>query len=241
MTSPEEEGRPLARVKKSWYKDPVLYTALILVFSLDQITKAVIRLVLDLGESFPSEGTFRITHTFNTGSAFGLFPDQTLFLILASFIGMGILLLLYRDHPFPGTLLRLGFGMQLGGALGNLVDRLHLGHVTDFVQLGFWPVFNVADASIVIGIIILAYVFVFAGKRPKFDPQASSPVDQEMSRGSGVPSAVEEVGKYYGVGVENLEIPEERHCLECDFVMQRVPGGWLCAECGTKQWAEGKG
>ena len=175
MEKQEKQRRlaPLSLV--SLYKDPVLIVALGLVFALDQITKAVVRHELLLGESIPRDGTFRITHTFNTGSAFGLFPDQTLFLIVASFVGIGILLLVYRHHPFPGFPLRLSIGMQLGGAFGNLADRLRSGQVTDFVDLSFWPVFNVADASIVIGIIIVAGLFVFVKKEEKKPPVAVYP------------------------------------------------------------------
>ena len=115
----------------------------------------------------------RITNTFNTGSAFGLFRDQTIPLILASFVGIAILLSLYRNHPFPNLFLRLSLGLQLGGALGNLVDRVNLGYVTDFVALGFWPVFNLADASIVVGITMLAWLFIFS----KSAPSSTTPVD----------------------------------------------------------------
>ena len=62
----------------------------------------------------------------------------------------------------PSSLLRLSLGLQIGGAVGNLLDRLRLGHVTDFMDVGAWPVFNVADAAIITGLVILAYIFLIA-------------------------------------------------------------------------------
>ncbi len=151
---------------RPWYQDWVLIPLIATVFAVDQASKILVRYNLSLGQSFPTEGTFRITNTFNTGSAFGLFRDQTTPLILASFVGIAILLSLYRNHPFPNLPLRLSLGLQLGGALGNLVDRINLGYVTDFIALGFWPVFNLADASIVVGITMLAWLFIFSKPAP---------------------------------------------------------------------------
>ena len=79
-----------------------------------------------------------------------------------SFIGVAVLILLYRTQRFPTGLLRLSLGLQLGGAFGNLIDRVRLGHVTDWADVGPWPVFNVADASIVTGLVILAWLFIVA-------------------------------------------------------------------------------
>jgi signal peptidase II len=169
---------PIPVKARPWYRDWLLLPLIGIVFGVDQLTKYLVRAHLQMGESFPGEGIFRITLTFNTGSAFGLFPNQTLFLIVASFIAIVILLILYRNHPFPGPLLRLSLGLQLGGALGNLVDRLRLGYVTDFIGLGFWPVFNLADASIVVGIVILVWLFLFprrARQEVPVAPEAGSP------------------------------------------------------------------
>jgi len=138
-----------------WYKDWLVIPAILAVLGVDQLSKYLVRVLLEVGESFPEEGIARLHYIHNTGGGFGFFPNQTLFLIIASIVAIGVLLVVYRHHPFPGPLLRLSLGLQLGGALGNLLDRLRLGYVTDFVQLGWWPVFNMADASIVVGIIVL--------------------------------------------------------------------------------------
>ena len=141
--------------------------AILVVLGVDQLSKYVVRALLEVGEAFPEEGIARIYHIHNTGGGFGFFPDQTLFLIIASILAIGVLLLVYRHHPFPGPLLRLSLGLQVGGALSNLLDRLRLGYVTDFVQLGWWPVFNVADASITAGIVVLVTLVLWPSVAPR--------------------------------------------------------------------------
>ena len=216
------------------------------VFSLDQITKAVVRHSLLLGESFPNEGAFRITRTFNTGSAFGFLADQTLFLILASMVGIGVLLLVYRSHRFSSSLLRLSLGMQLGGALGNLVDRVRMGHVTDFVDLGSWPVFNIADTSIVLGIFIVVGLVLFGGRGVKPTPvtdYTECREDENIPYPSGR-FAVSE-------GMDNAPHPrpdvpinsaspplQNKPCPVCDSYMEEVPDGWRCSGCGIKERVE---
>ena len=152
------------------YKDFVLLQLAFLIFLIDQFSKFVIRDQLQFRESFPREGFFRFTHTHNTGSAFGIFQDQNTALIFVSIIGIAILALIYRSQVVPTGLLRLSLGLQIGGAAGNLLDRLLIQHVTDFVDIGTWPVFNVADASIITGLVILGYIFLVA-----------EPVDNEGS------------------------------------------------------------
>ena len=144
------------------YKDFVLIQLATLIFVIDQFTKFLVRDQLMFRESFPADGFLRFTHTHNTGSAFGIFQDQNTPLIVVSIVGVGILIMIYRSQRVPSSLLRLSLGLQIGGALGNLFDRIRLGHVTDFMDVGTWPVFNVADASIITGLAILAYVFLIA-------------------------------------------------------------------------------
>ena len=149
------------------YKDFLLLQLALLVFLIDQFSKFLVTELLAFRESFPAYGFVRITHTFNTGSAFGLFQDQNTPLILVSFVGITILALIYCSQRLPTSLLRLSLGLQLGGAVGNLLDRLRLGHVTDWVDVGPWPVFNVADASIVTGLVILGWLFLAADRKPR--------------------------------------------------------------------------
>ena len=149
------------------YKDFVLIQLAILIFVIDQFSKFLVRDQLLFRESFPRDGFFRFTHTFNTGSAFGIFRDQNTPLILVSIVGVAILIMIYRSQRRPSNLLRLSLGLQIGGALGNLIDRVRLGHVTDFMDVGDWPIFNIADASIITGLVILAYIFLIAEPEDK--------------------------------------------------------------------------
>ena len=154
------------------YKDFVLIQLAAIIFLLDQLSKFVVRDQLLFRESFPAEGFIRFTHIFNTGSAFGIFRDQNTPLIVVSILGIGILIMIYRSQRLPSALLRLSLGLQIGGATGNLVDRLRLGHVTDFMDVGAWPVFNLADASIITGLVILAWIFLVADPSEKNNSDA---------------------------------------------------------------------
>lgn len=149
-----------------------LVTALLVVVA-DQLSKTWVRSNLAVGESLPETGWLRLTHVQNTGSAFGLFRDQTILLTVVAFIGIAILLLYvicaYRWFPLlvsgPG---RVALGLILGGTIGNLIDRLRPGHViTDFIGVGFWPPFNIADSSTVVGVIIVASLLLFTPARAR--------------------------------------------------------------------------
>lgn len=139
-----------------------LIAALVIIF--DHFSKVLIEAWLPLNHTwapFPElEGYFRITHVSNTGAAFGIFPGGSpVFTIVALIVAVVIVVYNYR-LPAGHRLLRVALGLQLGGALGNLVDRLRLGHVTDFLDFGPWPVFNLADMAIVGGVIILGLLML---------------------------------------------------------------------------------
>lgn len=165
---------PIAPGPFPFYKDLILLQLAALVFLVDQFTKFLVREFLPFRFSYPQDGFFRITHTHNTGSAFGLFQDQNAPLIFASVVGIIVLLLIFRSQQFPGSLLRLSIGLQLGGATGNLLDRLRLGHVTDFMDVGAWPVFNVADASIVSGLVLLGWLFLVQDRTSRSSGQTGT-------------------------------------------------------------------
>lgn len=161
----------------AWYQDRMLFMTLPAVLALDQLTKFLVRSNLTIGQSWPREGLARITYGTNTGSAFGFFPNATVLLIIASVVAIGFLIYFYRTHALPRPILRFAIGLQLGGALGNLIDRLALGSVVDFIDIGPWPIFNVADSSIVIGMIILVSVLFLTddGKSAKGEEEAGPP------------------------------------------------------------------
>lgn len=137
------------------------------VFALDQVTKFIVIQTIPLRSSWPDTGFFRFTHIGNTGSAFGLFGGQNFVLIVASFVGVVILLAFYRSHPHPTLAIKGSLGLMLAGALGNLVDRLINGHVTDFIDVGPWYIFNIADSAIVVGIAILGFTILTTKDEPK--------------------------------------------------------------------------
>ena len=152
----------LSWVQFVWYKNWIVLVTLCLILGVDQLSKYIVRSNFELGESWPSEGLLRLTHVTNTGSAFGLFPNQTILLTVASIFAIGLLIYFYRTQVSSSRLLRFAIGLQLGGALGNLLDRLISGAVVDFIDFGWWPIFNVADSSIVVGMILLVTVFTFS-------------------------------------------------------------------------------
>jgi signal peptidase II len=131
------------------------------VFSFDQLTKEIIRDRLAVGESWPSDGwLIKITHVTNTGAAFGILQDQGLFLTVTAVIAIGAIVFYYLYPPLEHGVLRLAMGLLLGGAAGNLIDRLRFGHVTDFIDFPRYPEFNVADSSIVIGLVVIIVFFL---------------------------------------------------------------------------------
>ena len=147
------------------YRDWTLLQLAALALALDQLTKFVVRQTLEWHYSWPAYGFFRFTHVQNTGSAFGLFQGNNLPLLIVSLIGVAVLAYIYHTQERPGILMRVSIALMLGGALGNLVDRMWQGHVTDFIDVGPWPVFNLADSSIVVGLLIMAWVLVVSQDR----------------------------------------------------------------------------
>lgn len=141
----------------------MLVTAAVVVV-LDQLSKRWIERSLALYESIvpvPAlRNIFTITHFTNTGAAFGLFRDQgILFIIIAAVVVIAIIVY-SRYLPTDQWLVRFALGLQLGGALGNMIDRMRQGHVTDFIYFHFWPAFNVADTAIVVGVGLLALALI---------------------------------------------------------------------------------
>ena len=165
---------------KGWsiFIDPFAWLMFALALGLDQLTKWLVVSNLELSQSIPEQGFFRITYVWNTGTAFGLFTGRGDILTVVSLVAVAMLIFFYRHAGQESLIVRLAIGMQLGGALGNIVDRFRLGHVTDFIDVGPWPIFNIADSSIVIGIgLMVFYLFI---KRESRDLQVESP-DGESS------------------------------------------------------------
>lgn len=157
-----------------FYRDFTLLQLAAIVFLLDQFTKFLVQTYLPFGYSWPWQGFFRFTHTHNTGSIFGILQGWNFPLIFISFVGIFVLIMVYRSQPRPTNLLRFSLALQLGGAFGNLLDRLRLGAVTDFIDVGPWPVFNLADASIVTGLFLLGWFLLRPASRANADPKPAA-------------------------------------------------------------------
>lgn len=133
----------------------------------DQISKLWIRTNMLPGQSIPEGGLILITYVRNTGAAFGLLANQNLLIIFTVLVGIAAIALYYA-HPLVQTLwLRLSLSLLLGGAIGNLIDRLRFGYVIDFIDLRVWPVFNIADSCITVGVGMMAYYLLFKATRQK--------------------------------------------------------------------------
>jgi signal peptidase II len=155
------------------------------VLFLDQATKAIASARLMPGEPVPVLGQFlRLTLVHNTGAAFGLFPGSRLPFILISVLAIAVVLYLFARDAYKSFANRVLLGCILGGALGNLVDRIRWGRVVDFIDMGIgtirWPVFNVADSAVTLGVILLAWNLARSGRT---DSDLESPPGSDFARG----------------------------------------------------------
>lgn len=156
------------------YGDWILLATIVGTVLLDQVSKHLVRTWIEFGQAIPLVGFIKLFHVTNSGSAFGFFQGQTLPLIVASVVGIGLLIWFYISQSRNQPTLGFCFGLILGGAVGNLLDRVIFGRVTDFIDIGWWPTFNVADSAIVIGVTILAIGMLLADR--KTDPKASAEI-----------------------------------------------------------------
>lgn len=141
----------------------VLLGTAAVVFGVDHLTKWLVVSHLELGQQWPSSGPVTIHHIHNRGAAFGLFPElQTVFLGVA--VAVSLYIIFAGPRFAQGTAAQVTLGAILGGAVANAVDRFTQGYVVDFIDLQRWPVFNVADSCIVVGIIVA--VFTLGSRQP---------------------------------------------------------------------------
>jgi len=160
-----------------------------IVVALDQWTKWLVRVNL------PFQGTWlpqwlewlspyaRVVHWYNSGAAFGMFQNGNLVFTILAFVVIIAILYYFPQVEADDWTLRLAMGLQLGGAAGNLVDRLFMGKVTDFISVGAFPVFNVADSSITVGVIVLLLGVWFKERheRTKKMPETQETVNELKS------------------------------------------------------------
>lgn len=134
----------------------------------DQAVKLGIVRTMQLGESIPVlQGIFHITYIENPGAAFGMFANQRWMFIIAGIIVVLAAGAMYRRLSGTGRLVRWGSALLLGGAVGNLIDRIRLGRVIDFLDFRVWPVFNIADIGICVGVACLIYALLYDGEKER--------------------------------------------------------------------------
>ena len=164
----------------------VLVATAAFLYVADQVTKALVVANLEVGERVPVIGdTVQIWHVRNTGAAFSLFEGWTWLFIPVHVAAVVMVLYFHRQFRDRGPWIHVILGAIMAGGLGNLTDRIRLGSVVDFVSVGIgdlrWPTFNVADPSLVIGILVLVAYLTFADPRER----RAEPVEPAASSGSG--------------------------------------------------------
>ena len=167
-------------------------TALIIIVA-DQVVKGVVASVLRLGQSVDVFGTFfRMTRTENTGAAFGLFQGGGVWFIIISALASIAIIVFSREIARARRFEQIAFGLVLGGAVGNLIDRVRLGAVIDFLDFGVgrhrFPAFNVADSAITIGVTLIAVSFLFFKRPGTADAGSPDAVGAPSSGGGAGPA-----------------------------------------------------
>ena len=136
-------------------------------FMIDQFTKEVVIRNLKVGYSIPESGFFRFTHVRNFGSAFSIINDANLFLMIVGIFAIIFISYFLIFYTKESNLLQIAISLQLSGAFGNIVDRIRLGSVTDFIDVGPWPVFNIADSCISVCMFLLILHIIISWKNEK--------------------------------------------------------------------------
>jgi len=162
---------PLSRATRSFAATPVQWLSLAAIALAavvgDQVTKHVVVSNLQLGEGLHVVGPFWIRHVRNSGIAFGLFSNATPAVIVVTGIAVAWMLVYFARSGARHPVLPVALGLVIGGSVSNLADRVRLGYVTDFLDLRYWPAFNLADSFIVIGVGILLVALLLAEREPQ--------------------------------------------------------------------------
>jgi len=147
---------------------PIILAVVVVI--LDQAAKYFVQSNMLIGMSIPViNNIFHLTYILNPGAAFGIFEHQTLVFIIIA-VGLFIAAIYYYPRiPAGYRLLRVGVGLLMGGAAGNLIDRIKTGFVVDYLDFRVWPVFNIADIAIVAGVSLIIYILLY--KPDKRDEQ----------------------------------------------------------------------
>jgi len=147
-----------------------LIASVVIIF--DQITKYLVRNSMCLGETIPLiPNFFHITHVQNPGAAFGILAYQTSFFILIGVLVIFFIFYFWRQLGEGKLLLKFALSLQLGGAIGNLIDRIYFGQVTDFFDFRVFPVFNIADIAITVGVGLLCLEILLPSFKKQVEEQ----------------------------------------------------------------------
>jgi signal peptidase II len=156
--------RSLGAERRQWIGLAVV--ALAAVFA-DQLTKHVVASHIRLDTAVGLIGPLSIRHVQNSGIAFGLFSSATAIVIVLTIVAVAWMVVFFARSGARHPALPVALGLLIGGSVSNLVDRVRLGYVTDFLDLRWWPAFNLADASIVVGVIVLLASLLLADSNPR--------------------------------------------------------------------------
>lgn len=155
--------RSTIRPRDGWF-----FVVALVIVALDQGVKWIIRENVDRGDIHEVVWPLSIVHLTNSGAAFGMLQGAGPLLVMTSIVGMAAIIVFLFNPTFAHPLMRLGLAFMLGGAVGNLIDRVKDGEVVDFIKVPNFPAFNVADSAITIGVLLLIWAMLR-------EPQPSPP------------------------------------------------------------------
>ena len=153
--------RPFGATFAQWLS---LVAVALAALGADQLTKSIVRGRLDLNDEVHVVGPFSIHHVTNSGIAFGLFASATSIVILLTGVAVAWMLYFFARSGSRHPVLPVALGLVIGGSVSNLLDRVRLGHVTDFLDFRYWPAFNLADTFIVVGVAALLLALVVSDR-----------------------------------------------------------------------------
>lgn len=162
----------------------LLFGIALVIILVDQATKFYIRQNLAFGQTwvpFPPSVFFRIVYWQNTGAAFGTFQNGNAVLKVLTAVIILVILVYYQTIPYAQKFIRVCLAIMLGGAVGNLIDRFRLGYVLDFIALGRFPVFNVADSCVTVGVgLLILAMFLEERKAQKLSQARTVPEEDQV-------------------------------------------------------------
>ena len=179
MGSSTDALTPLSSAKRSLAAGRVQWMGLAAIalaaVAADQLTKHIVTSQLSLDDGIHVVGPLWIHHVQNSGIAFGLFASATSVVIVLTAIAVAWMLVFFARSGARHPVLPVALGLVIGGSVSNLVDRVRLGYVTDFIDFRYWPAFNLADSFIVVGVAILLGTLLAAERMPRSRGRRDAP------------------------------------------------------------------